>query len=151
MVDEPLAASNILKTLPSPAVGGTTTGDGTFPESTQVTVVATPNDDYGFISWTYINGLEASKLATYTFAITNSTTLVANFEVRHKRKLFNLVKLTQCDAESMQQRPVWLNPDHVLYVILRDDGTAHVHLRDAKTMFVVEAPELLRAMREPRS
>lgn len=135
-------ATFTLTTSPSPLDGGTATGHGTFPAGTQVTVVATPSSGYVFSNWTHSNGLEASRLSVYTFVIDANTHLIANFVVGVKRKAFNLVKLTQCDAEGIQQRPVWVNPDQVTHMIIRDDGITHIFMRDLKEMFVFENPTI---------
>ena len=44
----------------------------------QVTLTATPNEDYSFVNWT-VNGVEVSTSATYTATITSDTELNANF------------------------------------------------------------------------
>ena len=46
---------------------------------TQVTCVATPAEGYVFVNWT-INEVEVSTNATYTPTITETTTIVANFD-----------------------------------------------------------------------
>ena len=65
-------------TSASPIIGGTTSGDGSYYGNSSVTVVATPDDGYGFINWTE-NGLQQSTNASYTFNITSNKNLVANF------------------------------------------------------------------------
>ena len=62
----------------SPAAGGTTTGAGSFSAGTSVTVSATANANYTFVNWTE-NGVIASASPTYTFVLSASRTLVANF------------------------------------------------------------------------
>ncbi|MBK5193224.1 MAG: Ig-like domain-containing protein, partial [Flavobacteriaceae bacterium] len=64
----------------NPAAGGLTNGSGSFDAETNVTVTATPNAGYAFVNWT-ANGDEVSSDSSYTFAITENTNLVANFEV----------------------------------------------------------------------
>lgn len=61
-----------------PTVGGTTTGAGTYPENTQITVKATPDQGYNFVNWT-VSGVEVSDKASYKFTVTAKMTLVANF------------------------------------------------------------------------
>ncbi|MDR2970630.1 MAG: M6 family metalloprotease domain-containing protein, partial [Bacteroidales bacterium] len=63
----------------NPSNGGTVTGDGTYLPNDQVTVKATPNTNFSFFNWTK-NGTQVSTNSTYTFAITENTTLVANFK-----------------------------------------------------------------------
>ena len=61
-----------------PAQGGTTTGGGTFNEGTSVTVTATPNAGYTFVSWTE-DGFVVSVAPSFTFDVASDRTLVANF------------------------------------------------------------------------
>ncbi|MDB5111351.1 MAG: cell wall/surface repeat protein [Mucilaginibacter sp.] len=74
-----ISASQLAVILSSnPAAGGTTTGSGAYNAGSSVTVTATPNNTYTFGSWTE-NGNVVSTSASYTFPITVSRTLVANF------------------------------------------------------------------------
>ncbi|MCX6173831.1 MAG: T9SS type A sorting domain-containing protein [Ignavibacteriales bacterium] len=65
-------------TSSNPAEGGTTSGSGTFNYGNSVSVTATPSKGYSFVNWTS-GGTEVSTSSTYTFIITNSQDLVANF------------------------------------------------------------------------
>ena len=59
--------------------GGTATANKTqVGHNEQVTLTATPNEDYSFVNWT-VNGVEVSTSATYTATITSDTELNANF------------------------------------------------------------------------
>ena len=62
----------------NPVMGGTTSGGGLFDPGNAVTVVAKANAGYTFTNWTE-NGLIVSALASYSFNINTSRTLVANF------------------------------------------------------------------------
>ena len=62
----------------NPALGGTTTGAGTFNSCSSVTVTATPNVGYTFTNWTE-SGTIVSTNANYTFELSENRTLVANF------------------------------------------------------------------------
>ena len=64
---------------PNDAAMGTTTGGGIFQAGTEITVTATPNEGYEFINWT-IGEEEQSTETTYTFEVTASVTLIANFQ-----------------------------------------------------------------------
>ena len=63
----------------NPAEGGSVTGAGVYEEGTTVTLTATPNEGYEFVSWTN-GGAEVSTNATYSFVINANLALVANFK-----------------------------------------------------------------------
>ena len=65
-------------TSANPANGGTITGGGTFQYGESCTVGAGPSDGYTFTNWTS-NGSVVSTEAFYTFTVTSSLDLVANF------------------------------------------------------------------------
>ena len=71
-------ATRTITTVASPVAGGSTSGGGTFPGSTNATVLATANAGYVFTNWTS-GGSVASTTASYTFSVTANKTLVANF------------------------------------------------------------------------
>ncbi len=62
----------------NPAEGGNTSGSGTFNYGSLISVIATPRNGYTFVNWTSGN-VEVSTSVTYTFTITYSKNLVANF------------------------------------------------------------------------
>jgi hypothetical protein len=68
----------VISTSALPALGGTTTGNGTFSAGKLVTVTATPNDGYVFDKWT-VGRVVLSTAPSYTFTTTASQNLVANF------------------------------------------------------------------------
>ena len=70
--------SYTVDTVSSPTAGGSTSGGGTEPCGSNVTVCATANPCYSFVNWT-VNGNVLSSLACYSFTPTNNTTLAANF------------------------------------------------------------------------
>ena len=61
-----------------PPAGGTTSGAGTFPANSQITVHATAATGYNFVNWTE-GGSAVSASESYTFTVTANRTLVANF------------------------------------------------------------------------
>jgi uncharacterized repeat protein (TIGR02543 family) len=70
----------------APPKGGTVEGGGTFDVGDEVTVTATPNEGYRFVSWTE-NGKVVSLEAEYTFDMSEADrTLVAKFEAESKGK-----------------------------------------------------------------
>lgn len=65
-------------TSSNPIAGGTTTGDGTYNNGDNVTVIATANAGYTFKDWTEA-GTVVSTNASYNFTINADRNLVANF------------------------------------------------------------------------
>ncbi len=63
-----------------PSATGTTTGAGSFFRDSLITVSATPNSGYKFISWTE-NGTVVSTNSIYSFAINVNRNLIANFDI----------------------------------------------------------------------
>ena len=61
-----------------PEDGGRVTGDGSYDIGTQCTATAEANAGYTFVNWTE-NGNQVSSETTYTFPVTVSRRLVANF------------------------------------------------------------------------
>ena len=57
---------------------GSVTGDGTYSNGSTVTVVATANENYAFVSWT-LNEEVVSTETEYSFVITEDVELQANF------------------------------------------------------------------------
>src|ERR1700743_598578 len=68
-----------VKTSASPPTAGTTSGEGSFPKGSSVTVTATPDDCYNFVEWT-LGGVKVSTENPYTIAsLTKTDALVAVF------------------------------------------------------------------------
>lgn len=63
----------------SPSGAGTTTGDDTYQQGTNVTVTATATSGYHFVNWTE-NGSQVSTNPSYSFSVSANRVLVANFE-----------------------------------------------------------------------
>lgn len=63
----------------SPAAGGGVSGGGSWGAGTTATVTASANSGYRFVNWTE-NGIAVSSSATYSFAVSASRNLVANFD-----------------------------------------------------------------------
>ena len=64
----------------NPAIAGSVTGAGTYGYSEMCTLTATGNLGYPFLNWTK-NGVVVSTDPVYTFGVTESCTLVANFSI----------------------------------------------------------------------
>jgi hypothetical protein len=66
----------------NPIAGGTTSGAGTFAQSSLVTVNAIPNTGYSFINWTDSGSVTpVSTSASYQFTMNGNRALVANFSL----------------------------------------------------------------------
>ena len=65
----------------NPALGGTVTGGGAFHYGDNCTVSAAPATGYTFQRWTE-NGQQVSTNASYSFTVTGSRTLVAQFQAQ---------------------------------------------------------------------
>ena len=59
---------------------GTVTGAGEYITGDTAALTATPNPNYRFVSWTNSAGEILSTNPTYTFEVTDDTTITANFE-----------------------------------------------------------------------
>ena len=70
----------VITTSSSPAAGGFTSGAGTYPSGSNVTVVATANPGYEFVDWTE-GGTMVSAEASYSFTTGSNRALVANFQI----------------------------------------------------------------------
>ena len=70
-----------ITTSSSPAVSGTTSGGGSYPGGSSVTVGATANAGYGFVNWTQ-DGSAVTNAASYSFVAAGNRSLVANFSPR---------------------------------------------------------------------
>lgn len=72
------SAGSAITTSAFPLTGGTTNGDGSFVNGSNVTVEAAPSTNYTFVNWTE-NGVPVSTSAVYTFSAAADRDLVANF------------------------------------------------------------------------
>ncbi|WP_367363233.1 hypothetical protein [Mesotoga sp.] len=67
-----------INTLPNPADGGITSGDGIYSEGESVTIVATPSSGYRFVNWT-LEDVPVCEENYFTFEATKDATYIANF------------------------------------------------------------------------
>ena len=74
------ATRYIIAATANPREGGTITGTGVYEADAQAVLTATANTGYTFTNWTE-NGTVVSTNAEYSFTVTTSRTLVANFEL----------------------------------------------------------------------
>jgi hypothetical protein len=71
--------SYTISTTSSPPEGGAVTGGGSYEGGTVITLEATQNAGYKFVNWTE-NDTVVSTNPDYSFTVSQSRTLVANFE-----------------------------------------------------------------------
>ena len=64
-----------------PVGSGTVSGAGEYAYGSTCTLTATPNEGYDFICWRKTNGSVVTTASTYTFTVTEATTLTAVFAV----------------------------------------------------------------------
>lgn len=68
-----------ISTSGTPTEGGTTSGDGAYPQGATATVSAQANPGYKFSKW-LVNGVQVSTARNYSFAVTANRALVAKFK-----------------------------------------------------------------------
>ena len=73
---------NTITLYASPENMGSVTGGGNYLYGAPATIKATSKSGFSFVNWTE-NGKEVSKLAIYTFTVTTSRILVANFDTTY--------------------------------------------------------------------
>lgn len=67
-----------IQTSANPTEGGSTEGDGEYSYGEEVTVTATPNQDWNFINWTENSNIVSTN-PDYTFIVSQDRTLTAHF------------------------------------------------------------------------
>ena len=72
--------NSTINVVANPVDGGVVTGGGNYQQGQQCTITATANNGYTFSSWTE-DGNVVSTQANFTFTVTCSRVLVANFQV----------------------------------------------------------------------
>lgn len=73
-----LPSITIITTASNPSAGGTTSGGGIYNRGAACSVTAAPNSGYNFVNWTE-GSTVVSTASTYTFTVSGSRTLTANF------------------------------------------------------------------------
>ena len=73
----------------NPIEGGTVSGGGTYANGAECTLTATANEGFSFTNWTK-NGTVVSTNNSYTFTVTGSSTLVANFVEQLPNTYYNI-------------------------------------------------------------
>lgn len=69
---------HIISAVARPNASGTVTGAGTYEYGANCTLIATPAEDYQFVSWTK-NGTTVSTNSEFTFTVIEDGSYVANF------------------------------------------------------------------------
>ncbi len=93
-------AEYTITTIVSPAEAGTASGGGSFNHGESVTVRATPSTGYQFTNWTE-NGSAVSTSANYTFTVSRSRNLMANFS-----QIPRLLTLTGPEGNSLRNNDI---------------------------------------------
>jgi uncharacterized repeat protein (TIGR02543 family) len=79
---DPVTATNLVITSVSPANTGTVTGSGYYAAGEQVTLTATPANNYIFVNWTNENLEPVSTNQQYTFTMpADEISFTANFQL----------------------------------------------------------------------
>jgi uncharacterized protein (TIGR02145 family) len=64
----------------APEGSGNVTGTGLYEAGTQINIIATTNQDWAFVNWTDVDGVEISTFANYVYTMPSAdVTLTANF------------------------------------------------------------------------
>ncbi len=103
---ESLLAQYTVTASASPVEGGTITGAGTFDEGTNISLEATPEAGFRFLSWTE-EGVEVSTSLVYEFVVIGDRNLVANFElipVKVYQSVDHLVSIVESGKTSTLNR-----------------------------------------------
>lgn len=77
--EESQVTSYTVTIISDPGLGGSTTGAGTYVSGNNATLTATPATNYIFKGW-YINNVQVSTSATYTFLVESNVTVYAKFQ-----------------------------------------------------------------------
>ena len=102
-----------ITTTSVPAVGGTTTGGGTFVAGDLVTVLAVPNAGYYFDNWSEAD-VHFSFTPSYSFNVSASRDLVANFLADPVEPVLDVTV-----------NPSIIKPKHLKMVLVRISGTVN--------------------------
>ena len=70
-----------ISVMVNPADAGTATGEGSYLQGTQCTLVANANEGYQFVNWMKNNQVVSTN-ATYTFTVNENGYYTANFELK---------------------------------------------------------------------
>jgi uncharacterized repeat protein (TIGR02543 family) len=71
-------ANCVISASANPSGGGSISGTGTYASGQSIQLIATPNAGYYFVNWTE-NGAQVSTNAAYSFTVSSSRALIANF------------------------------------------------------------------------
>ena len=74
-----ISATKLSLTISATATGGKVTGTGEYMEGDEATLIATANEGYEFVNWTW-GPEEMCKTAEYTFTVEEDMNLIANFK-----------------------------------------------------------------------
>jgi parallel beta-helix repeat protein len=106
-------------TSSNPSTGGTTSGDGTYTDGSNVSVSATANAGYGFINWTE-NGIVVSTSPNFSFTISSDRDLVANFELTSNLNEYSIQNEAVIIYPNPTYGPITIESDNFLSFELFD-------------------------------
>ena len=103
-----------------PVEGGTTTGGGSYLYGDNITVTATANEGYNFISWVEGDNVVSAE-ANYSFTVTGNRSLTANFELQ----TFEVkVSVNPSEAGTVTGEGTYNYGDEVTLTIVRNEDWA---------------------------
>ena len=74
-----ISATKVSLTISATATGGKVTGTGEYMEGEEATLIATANEGYEFVNWTWADEVVCTT-PEYTFEVEEAMSLVANFK-----------------------------------------------------------------------
>ena len=107
----------------NPTEAGIVTGGGTYNYGTICTVTATANEGYDFVNWTE-NGNVVSTETSYSLAVTENHTLVANYSLQ----TFNVkASIDPAEAGDITGEGNYNYGDEVVMSVIRNEDYAFVN------------------------
>ena len=107
----------------NPTEAGIVTGSGTYNYGTICTVTATANEGYDFVNWTE-NGNVVSTETSYSLAVTENHTLVANYSLQ----TFNVkASIDPAEAGDITGEGNYNYGDEVVMSVIRNEDYAFVN------------------------
>ncbi|MDR2928126.1 MAG: M6 family metalloprotease domain-containing protein [Cytophagaceae bacterium] len=110
---------------------GDVTGEGSYDYGTEVTVIAVPASNYGFVNWTE-NETEVSDMKEYRFNIENNRDLTANFALLE----YNIrIRVTNSKG-GIESAAITINDE--IHLTTNQGGDVYVNLPNGVYSLLVE-------------